>query len=923
MKKQRKAPKLKKGYAFGGVIAPDTLTPEQLQEFNALATDDEKNEYLTLLKSGTVAPNAKANAISALAPAVGNIAASGVDMIDTDPLKKNQQIAQGAGAAALRGAGKGAGIGAAVGSIVPGIGTAIGAGVGAGLGALAGGVAGGIKGKKKFNAAMDEAQEKNRIAAIQGAYTDAGYADGGTIKRGANVMRATTRSVYENMLPYDTRKSHLMLFGGEYADGGDVKKGGASAKKLSPEELELLEKEKRAKKEKPGSTHQNRISGDAMGFEGGGDIAGPGTAKSDDIPARVRKGSFIVPAENAKIAESLRKQYLTKAGGKASLNQGGSASQVWLSNGEHMFTPQEVKVLKAKGIDVDGLAPNAEETGYGYNDGGTIRPSKAREILRDGTANGKPLTEKQKRYFGWIIGRGKKDGGEVESAIPEKKAVNPFYADGGEVDGEDPKATQKEKQAEQEKQAREEQEAQAKLNAADYQNRAEIRKKNIESLKRAIEEAKKTGVVDYTYIKRDNWNDYQARSESKKITNLDGLYNALSAEQESYNNEVAEQKKYAEFKYQPGQAKGAANGKGAANETTTPAPVTTTPAPVTGGGTPRKASESEMTPEMLAYQQAFIKEHGGIGGGTPDVSAMVTTEPRFKAVESDPVDALLKQYNETISAGKDGRDLERQIIDLGGQKKLTDFKSGRLAFDKDGKLIESTTPTGSQKTFIPQDASMQDMESQDAAVDQPAGIPNSPLKRVYESLGPGALLGLGQAGIGLMQAQKAKMPTYAGTKGDPAIEAQYQQAASQQNYGLSPAEYSAAANRIQSQQSNVQRNLANITGGNLGAMVANSRLAAIDTNRANLDLEAADERMRLAKQSRTDNLAAMVAQDRNRQFAQNMTVFGQQQAASAGLINAGIENMVGSIMSIQNQNRIDDRMAKYGQVNFTLSPTGS
>lgn len=35
-------------------------------------------------------------------------------------------------------------------------------------------------------------------------------------------------------------------------------------------------------------------------------------------------------------------------------------------------------------------------------------PAKAREILRDGTAQGHPLTGKQKRFFGAVAGQGKK-----------------------------------------------------------------------------------------------------------------------------------------------------------------------------------------------------------------------------------------------------------------------------------------------------------------------------------------------------------------------------------------------------------------------------------------------------------------------------------------------------------------------------------
>lgn len=42
---------------------------------------------------------------------------------------------------------------------------------------------------------------------------------------------------------------------------------------------------------------------------------------------------------------------------------------------------------------------------------GGLTSSKAKEILRDGTAQGHPLTSKQKRYFGWVTGGKKADGG--------------------------------------------------------------------------------------------------------------------------------------------------------------------------------------------------------------------------------------------------------------------------------------------------------------------------------------------------------------------------------------------------------------------------------------------------------------------------------------------------------------------------------
>ena len=51
---------------------------------------------------------------------------------------------------------------------------------------------------------------------------------------------------------------------------------------------------------------------------------------------------------------------------------------------------------------------------YANKYGGSLSPAKAHEMLKDGTAHGKPLTDKQKRYFGYIYGSSKKHGGAWE-----------------------------------------------------------------------------------------------------------------------------------------------------------------------------------------------------------------------------------------------------------------------------------------------------------------------------------------------------------------------------------------------------------------------------------------------------------------------------------------------------------------------------
>lgn len=50
---------------------------------------------------------------------------------------------------------------------------------------------------------------------------------------------------------------------------------------------------------------------------------------------------------------------------------------------------------------------------------GGITKNKAKEMLKDGTAHGKKLTAKQKKYFGWIAGGKKQQGGKLAELISQ------------------------------------------------------------------------------------------------------------------------------------------------------------------------------------------------------------------------------------------------------------------------------------------------------------------------------------------------------------------------------------------------------------------------------------------------------------------------------------------------------------------------
>jgi hypothetical protein len=117
-------------------------------------------------------------------------------------------------------------------------------------------------------------------------------------------------------------------------------------------------------------------------YADGGEIKGKGTAKSDSIKAEVKEGSFIVPAENAELAKGIRKLYLKAPNKKANLKQE-EGEPVKLSNGEHLFTPEENEYLESIGIELEALAPDAEE-GNEKSKGGPVKGTKIDGATWDG-----------------------------------------------------------------------------------------------------------------------------------------------------------------------------------------------------------------------------------------------------------------------------------------------------------------------------------------------------------------------------------------------------------------------------------------------------------------------------------------------------------------------------------------------------------
>jgi hypothetical protein len=199
--------------------------------------------------------------------------------------------------------------------------------------------------------------------------------------------------------------------------GGSI--GGVTGKKKGEkinQEIEDQKRDEEAQKQ-AGIAKQNLAKAYVareQGLKEGGMVKGPGTAKSDSISAKVKPGSFVVPAENADKAEAVRKTVLKAPSvkKKANLNQDGG-EKVKLSNGEHLFTPEErQEIIQELGEEfLEMLAPNAEDKDE-MAEGG-LTSSKARKILHDGSVRGNQLTDKQRKYMG-AIASGYKCGGKVK-----------------------------------------------------------------------------------------------------------------------------------------------------------------------------------------------------------------------------------------------------------------------------------------------------------------------------------------------------------------------------------------------------------------------------------------------------------------------------------------------------------------------------
>lgn len=785
----------KRKYVKGGTVSSigevDTTAFDStdLMVYNSLKTDQERIDFFNqrMIDLGEIDPEStdvdgkkelstsEAAAVSALGTSLTQAGAN--EIINQDKKDDNINVGSRAAAGALKGAGTGASAGLTVSTVLPlppGISqlgaTAIGGGVGA--------IVGGVKGAKSA-IAEKKAARSGQLSALSSQLA------------GADKVEDFVLDKTEFTEIYNAKGKK------KFKDGGEV----------SPEKAKKILSD--------GSVHGQPLTdkqkkffgaiagGESQKMKSGGEVEGGGTAKSDSIDADVDAGSFIVPAENAEEAEALRAEFFPKTlGKKANLSKG--SEDVKLSDGEHMFTPEEVAVLRENGIDLDLLAPKADG-GKGKKNGGIIdRFKKANEAFS------KRESEKKKNPLN--------DSSLTPEEIKELKEAG--FTD---------------------------QEIRI-LSASNFDSKTE----NTGDILNKFKEASKD--LDLRNIA--NKNDEEINKNKERV---DFLKNQLKSSRFFDQDDEKVNTLRKEYEQEISKLE---------NET-------------------QELENRKKT--ILSQRDSLVKSQVGSG-----------SEFKMQGIveDTDPV-------KETIPA------TERN-------KPSNQAKEGALRKDItiDSKPIDRSALASSISTQEPQaltEYATTDLPIEETVIDDTATDDTSKTKSALSnrfSLGEAAAAG--QIGIGLLGlATSGDRP-----EGDvtPELSALARQAEEEAGKGFSPEEKAAARESIESIRRGEIKDVVQLSGGNSAVALANISKANAKANRADLELRAKDEELKRAKQSQATSLRLGLIGQKQNIIADQQRMFDQNQSALAGLLNAGISNLIGVQQLKERDRRYEERRDKFGLI---------
>ena len=572
-------------------------------------------------------------------------------------------------------------------------------------------------------------------------------------------------------------------------------------------------------------------------YADGGDIKGKGTAKSDSIMAEVKEGSFVVPAENAELAKGIRKLYLKAPNKKANLKQE-EGEAVKLSNGEHLFTPEENEYLESIGIDLEDLAPNAENGEEEMAKGG-LTASKARMILHDKKVHGKPLTDKQRKFFGAIS-----NGASIKG-----------YAAGGDVDGVDPikelARLNKEKE-DAEKSAKAESDAEKSARdkkIADF-------KAKVESYDRKADRKNKVSEWD------------KKRNDSKtKLDALNKSYEEASKSFEAANTPTTEQK-----------AKGIKAGTLTESQRQYKESLL------------KKIQEAKSEFDNADRTYNYVKDDNNYDASgnikvkpkTATVAPKTETKPTVVTENVPTTKPSLKAPKVTTSKVTVDN-LPAKDLSLQGLKQDAELKTANQAAMQEASIANAPT-----RQAVINDANVVNNENYLASKPKSKNAWADKLSNID----PTAFVGIGQSALGLNMLGKEKRPIDKAVI-DPTYNAAVNRAQQDALFGLTPEQRFMAEQDIQG-----GLNDAKFAGLNSSASDSfnRNRAAINDAWKNKLGLKQADAEMRMNKQKYADVMAAdratILAANRRQAYNDAMNTFQQKQKAGSELIGAGLMNTI-------------------------------
>lgn len=629
-------------------------------------------------------------------------------------------------------------------------------------------------------------------------------------------------------------------------------------------------------------------------YSEGGEIKGKGGPKDDKIEAEVKEDSFVVPAENAELAKGIRKLYLKAPIKKANLKQE-EGEPVKLSNGEHLFTPEENEYLESIGIELEDLAPNAEE-GNEKRDGGKVKPSKDEidsnkkwaEDYSNAVYNSESSSEKTS---------GKKDFNKSDIIMKYRSHSAPDdikystdninklrnglkaydekvkgYALGGEVISEDTVDPAKEL-------AKIEAERKA-IDAIKAKKEADRTAAEKANLQKFILEAKSKNQADKTKEWEKKYNDSKVKLDALNksyeetvksfdtqggVTKKDRAIGVAGTKSGEYQRKTKEEllKKIQEAKAEHDNAKRTYDYVKSGKTYVAPKAETKTETPKVE----TKTATTEVKPTATTPTKPSLK--------APKVSVPSTS--KFVAP------ALVDNGEEVIVPGDNLSPNERAIANANLDKATADANTLNKSLPQ---TVDTTTPASAKRRGWAD---------------------------VIGNVDPTAFVGIGQTALGLNSLRGQVRPVDKAVI-DPTYNAAVNRSLQDAKFGLTPEQKFLATQDIQNSLNDAKAIGLNTAGGS-GVQAFNTNRAAInDAWKAKLGLKQADTEARMAKQKYADVMAAdranILASNRRQAFTDAMSTFQQKQKAGSELIGAGLANTIGAYRFNQDQKAMEKANAE-------------